>query len=430
MKRQDILMLFFIPVLSACLESPTMTKGIVNGKEKPTVMTEFTNPILIEGNLFFQGKIIDKGKDEAIETGFYWSTDSARNLGMSDSDSMVIVDAYDENVFSYELKNASGEKTYYWRAFARNNFGFDYGKVDSCRTPQIWEEKESLNAISRGRGAVFVLNNKIYMTCGQLPSGSVLSNDTWEYSIANNRWGQLESFPGDYRRYPVAFTIGNLAFVGTGQKAAGVAYNDFFRYNSAASDSFWEKISTPDDLIARYEGVAFSINGKGYIVAGRSANNEILDDIWQYDPEDNSWQKKNDFPAKFYGGISICGNSRAFAGFGEPSGTKKILWEYDEKTDNWSVFTTLPDEVTKKIYSGVIVRNTIYIVDGNNTIWVYNMSNESKTWGKKADLPLVLLDNDGNGGEQLLISTGNSNSIYVGLGYTKILYEYRPLWDN
>ena len=430
MKRQGFYILFFIPMLTACLESPEMTTGIVNGKEKPTVMTIPASPFSSDGNLFFKGEITSKGKDDTIENGFFWSTDSD-DPGINDH--IVIGNVNDNNIFTYELQQASGEKTYYWRAYAKNRYGYDFGEVDSCQTPEIWVEKGSLNAFARGNGAVLVLNNNIFMTCGEYQlGGRVPTNETWEYSIATDHWSQKESFPGDNRIYPVAFSIGNYVFVGTGLKAAGVAHKDFYRYDSSVSENSWLEIATPDDLEARYEAVAFSLNGKGYLVGGLLADRDrdALDDVWQYDPGNDSWKKKNPFPAHFSGGISIYNNNRVFVGFGDASDTR-ILWEYNEATDSWNEFiTTLPDKVVKKIYSGVIVQNILYIVDGDNTIWACDISNETKTWKRKTDLPLDLLKVDGDGGNQTLLSTGNSNSIYVGLGFNKLLYEYHPLWDN
>ena len=427
MKRQGFYVLFFIPVFTACLESPEMTTGIVNGKEKPTVLTVSASPFGSDGNLLFQAEIISKGKAEITERGFYWSTVS-NNPGINDNTDTV---ATGDNAFTYELKGASGEKTYYWRAFAKNSYGYDYGEVRSCQTPEIWVEKHYLNAFARGRGVVFALNNNIFTACGEYyGSGRVPVYDTWEYSIAVNSWDQIESFPGDNRIYPVVFTIGNYAFVGTGLKEATVAHKDFYRYDNTFNS--WTEIVTPDDLEARYEAVAFSLNGKGYLVGGSSAGRESLNDVWQYDPENDSWEKKNDF-REFYGGISICDNNRAFVGIGNASGIDRVLWEYDKETDSWSEFITLPDEFVKRVYSdisGVIIQNTIYIVDGDNTIWACDISNETKTWKKKADLPSDLLDEYGEGGNQKLLTTGNSNSIYVGLGFTRLLYEYRPLWDN
>ena len=426
MKRQVFYILLFIPVFTSCLESPEMTTGIVNGKEKPTVISGQTE-IPLDGALLFQGEIVSKGKSEIIEKGFYWSTVSQN----PDSTDNIITLNANTNIFSYELKNAKGEKTYYWRAFARNSFGFDYGGVQSCNTPEIWEVKQELPANSRGRGAISLYNNKIYMTCGQLERGNIYTNSTWIYDIETKLWKEAATFTGESRTEPVIFSVEDMTFVGTGIQAYGYAHKDFYRYNNTLDN--WTKIDMPEDFEARYGSVAFSLNGKGYVVGGYSYQSGILNEVWQYalSTTDGLWTKMdNDFPFNFYLGISISGNNRCFVGFGVTSETRRTLWEYDDETDSWEMFITLPDEVGRTIYSGVIIQNSMYIVDEKNIIWTLDMDDETKTWKKKANLPLEFLNVDGEGGFQNMLTSGNSNSIYVGLGFSKYLYEYRPLWDN
>jgi len=431
MRWQWFYIIFFIPMLSSCLESPDMTTGIVNGKEKPTVMTGPSVPFPDDGILLFQGEITGTGKDEKVEKGFYWSTVS--NNPSSNDNKMSVSDA-NANAFQYELKGAAGNTTYYWRAYAENSFGRDSGEVRSYQTPPIWTPRRIFPPESRGRGGIFLLADRIYMVCGvKSPSAEAFVSDTWEYSIAPNDWSTADSisFPGEKRRYPVVFTIENRAFVGTGSLPSGIPSKDFYQFN--ADSRKWQEVATPDDFEARTQAVAFSLNGKGYVVGGYSANIVNLNDVWQYtySDADGYWKKMNNFPAGFYGGISISNNSRAFVGFSDVSEFRRILYEYNEKDDSWTVFTTLPND-TKEIYSGVIIQNTIYIVDKDNIIWACDMSDETKTWKEKTRLSDVFLIDPPKieGGFQNLLTTGNSNSIYVGLGYNKYLYEYRPLWDN
>jgi len=420
--KQKWLIFMLLPVFYSCLESPDMTTGIVNGKEKPSVITILANPHNTDGRLIFHGEIISTGKAGITERGFYWSTVS-NDPGIGDN---IILSNVNNDSFTCEMKDIPGNKAYYWRAFAKNTYGYDFGEVYSFKTPQIWEAKESLNAISRGRSAVAVHNNKIYIICGEYDSGGIPIKDVWEYDILSNNWLQLAFFPGDSRRYPIAFAIENKIYAGTGQMAHGVAFSDFYQYDHTVRE--WSKIVTPNDFEARYGAVSFSLNSKGYIVGGRSANNEDLNDVWQYNPENNSWEKNNDFPIYMYGGISMNDNNRAFVGFSSESELPRTLWEYKADTDTWSEFITLPDEVGRIIYSGVIFHNTMYVVDEKNTIWTYDMNDVTKIWKYKNILPVELLKNDGSGGEQKLLTSGNS--IFVGLGFTKQLYEYRPLWDN
>ena len=420
MKRKWLYILVFLPAFSSCLESPEMTTGIVNGKEKPTVRTVKTNPFPNDdGNLFFQGEVTSTGKAKTTERGFFWSTVSKDSV----INGKKIASHTNSDIFTCELKGASGGKTYYWRAYAENSYGYDYGEVDSCKTPAIWVEKSYFSSI-QGKGVIFILNKTIYMTCGEYNGGREPTNEIWEYSIEHNHWNRDidRRFPGNYRINPVVFTIGDLAFVGTG-RYVGIE-KDFYQYNGVSN--LWTEIAVPDDLEARYEAVAFSLNGKGYLVGGFSAGRNALDDVWQYDPENGSWERKNNFPVNFYGGISISDNNRAFAGLSYvASEYARILWEYNEETDSWDEFAILPDELA--IYdtaiSGVIVQNFIYIVDGNNIIWALNMND--KTWKEKTNLPSIFPKKF-----QTLITTGNSNSVYVGLGFSNYLYEYHPLWDN
>ena len=427
MKRQGFYILFFIPMFTACLESPEMTTGIVNGKEKPTVVTDSTNLLHKDGALIFQGELISKGKGEIIKRGFFWSTVS-NNPGRNDND--IAISDVSLNVFKYELKGASGgEKTYYWRAYAENSFGIEYGNVRSFKTPRIWEEKKQFSANPRGNGAIFYMNNKIYVTCGQLPWLQPVNN-TWEYNIMNDDWNETELlFPGVERIYPVAIAFENFSIIGTGLGAGGLLLKDFYLFNPLVPAKMWTEIITPDDFKVRRDATAFSLKGKGYIVGGLSQG-EILKDVWQYDVNIDNWEKINDFPVEICEGISISGNNRRFVGFGKSDDSKRMLWEYDEPNDTWIEFATLPVGVTKRIYSGVIVENSIYIVDGDNHIWALDLNDITKTWKHKSDLPPEFLNIDGNGGDQTLIASENSNSIFVGLGFTKLLYEYRPLWDN
>jgi len=107
--------------------------------------------------------------------------------------------------------------------------------------------------------------------------------------------------------------------------------------------------------------------------------------------------------------------------------TSGQLWKYNEETDSWAYFSTLPDNAGNTIYSGVIVQNAIYITNEKNEIWTYDLSYESKTWNKKTELPAVFSNNHEG---QLLLTINGSNSIFVGLGFSKYLFEYKPLWDN
>ena len=419
MKQKIIYLLCILPTLYSCLNSPDMTQGIVNGKKEPTVVTDENFEIPIDGTIRIKGSLISLGKSNTIANcGFYWGylEDQLDNTTYSISTT---------NLFTAEISRLRGDTTYFWRAFAINEFGIDMGNVLSYNAPAIWEAKENFNATVRSRGTFFILNNRLYITCGERESSSGnLLKDTWEYIINDNKWWQADEFPGSQRRYPTSFTIGNQAFVGTGQASDASALNDFYKYDSESNS--WTVIPVNNAIEVRYQAIAFSLNNKGYLVGGRNRT-QRLNDVWQYtltDGEDGQWTRMNDFPTVTSGGISISGNNRIFVGFDE---IDKTLWEYKAETDSWEEFSKLPDTIIT-VYSGVLLGDDIYIVDGNNRIWTLNLTN--KKWNHKASLPDVFIGKYGQGGYQNLFLLGNTNSIYVGLGFSRYFYEYRPLWDN
>jgi hypothetical protein len=423
MKQKITYLLFLLLTLHACLDSPDMTQGIVNKKQKPTVITSADFEIPVEGTLRMKGEIALTGEGNLTDKGFYWGY-SAENL---ENITHVTGNA---NAFSAELSNIPGDKTYYWRAFAINEFGIDSGKIVQYKAPQIFEAMEEFRSSLRMRFTHFSLNNKLYIVCGQGNVGSL--SEAWEYNIGENKWwGNIGSFPGDARRYPVSFIVNGSAYIGTGQRDAGTIFNDFYRFNgiSRAWDS--QAIIPSDgteEMSRRYQAVGFNLHNKGYVVGGIAASIS-RNDVWQFFiAEDNvgKWKKMNNFKVPFHGGISIFNNDRAFVGLGDNSESSKTLWEYNEALDDWEEFVTLPGTMNEKIYSGAIIQDKMYFIDGNNVIW--ELSLPDKTWKKKVTLPAVFLHTDEVG--QSLFTTTGSNSIFVGLGFSQHFYEYRPLWDN
>jgi len=397
--------------------------SLLTVKYEPTVETDFSvNPILSDGVLVFKGKIVYEGISKITEKGFCISIVSKERTV---NDTITISSDSDE--FTYILNGASGEKTYYWKAFAKNKYGGVCGETRSCETPKIWIKKSFLNAKTRGRSAVFLVDDKIFVTCGETETGRVPLKENWCYSITENRWDDSLAFLGSERIEMACFTIDNLAYFITGRNPTNQAgLNDFFKYDNS-STAKWTQIAEHAPMQARYHATAFSLKGKGYLIGGFSGT--IFNDVWQYNPIENSWIKIANFPVPINGAISISDNKRAFTGFGTNLVSARTLWEFNEENETWKEFATLPNEVGDVISSGAIIGNTIYILDGDNhVVWSLNMTD--KKWKKKSFLPGDFINDRGEGGNQLMLTSGSSNSIFVGFEFTKVLYEYCPLWDN
>ena len=421
------LFFFTLLFLASCLDSPEMTDGIVNGKKTPTVRTANAASISNDGILHLEGEINSTGKSsEILAKGFYWSY---TNPDPTDTDNCFCVNLDPkETAFSVELSNIPGGKTIYWKAFAKNEFGFDYGEVKSCSTPPVWEEKANFVAPIRGFFSFCLLNDELFLFGGQKSTSAILLNETWIYNTKSDTWSSNRVDFEGVRRYPASFVIDNTIYMGIGQRTGTDLYDDFYRMDK---DFTWEKIPTEGNMEARYNSGAFSLNGKGYIIGGsRATYPYTLKDVWQLDPKTKKWERLKDFPVLFTEGISIYDNNRAFIGFGkkeneEPLLANRYLWEYNDTDDSWSVIAELPDDFTSKISGGTFLKNAIYVINSKLEIWKLDL--ETQEWELKTMAPEILQIDIEEG--KHLMQTYN-NSIFIGLNFSEHLFEYRPLWDN
>ncbi len=132
----------------------------------------------------------------------------------------------------------------------------------------------------------FSLNGKGYAGGGV--QATTYSN-FWEFDPVANAWSPKANFGGGPRREAVAFSIGNLGYVGSGFNGSSTTYNDLWEYN-AVTNAWTQRASFP--AIARHQSAGFSIGNKGYIGMGGN----YLQDFWEWDQASNTWSAIANFP--------------------------------------------------------------------------------------------------------------------------------------
>lgn len=207
-----------------------------------------------------------------------------------------------------------------------------------------WTRKSDFPGKARVKAVCGVIGDKAYIGLGTVAAYDTTSqfSDLWEYDIKNDAWTRKASFPGEgkndlfcavvdsclyttegftntrfvpdtykydsrtdkwtrladcpiYHGCTAGFTIGQYFYVGTGFR--GMNFKDFYRF-----DTMKEKWSRVADLPeGRILSKGITIDGKGYIMLGRYWNGalnggRLLSDIVEYDPNENTWIKKGDFP--------------------------------------------------------------------------------------------------------------------------------------
>jgi N-acetylneuraminic acid mutarotase len=183
---------------------------------------------------------------------------------------------------------------------------------------------------------------------------------------------------------------------------------------------------------------AFSANGKAYVIGGQ-VNFNGLADVWEYDPVQDAWTQKNNFPGGLRGGASAfsIGSKAYLVGGSNYTGQYfNDVWEYDPLLDSWTQKNNFPgnprEEAVGFAINGLGYFGTGYqeVVGPNSTFFVtfsdfyeYNPVNDS--WTPKALFP------GAQRGWAIGAAVGGRG--YVGLGGNSAqnlsyndFYEYNP----
>ena len=151
----------------------------------------------------------------------------------------------------------------------------------------VWTQKANYPGAARHAAVNFVIGNKAYVGTGT--NDIVFYNNFWEYDQSTDTWTQKANLPGAARREAVAFAIGTDGFVGMG--CCG-AMSDFWKYNSLTDT--WTAIAPfPQPTMT---GIAFAINGKGYVGLGDDGGGPFSKKIYEYNPIADTWTQKANFP--------------------------------------------------------------------------------------------------------------------------------------
>ncbi|MHA4810724.1 Kelch repeat-containing protein [Flavitalea flava] len=175
-----------------------------------------------------------------------------------------------------------------------------------------WVSRATFAGIPMGFGASFVLGNNAYVATGYNPNdpnnrldimfrytATAIPAGPTGYDSAYGAWKQMTSFPGGGRQGAVAFSIGNLGYLGSGTKDGHTPLSDFYAYDpSVGEGGAWTAIDSLGTSIQRYprfDASAFGLNNAGYVLTGTD-NNYYFGDVWKYDPGSNTWSQLTNMP--------------------------------------------------------------------------------------------------------------------------------------
>jgi len=210
--------------------------------------------------------------------------------------------------------------------------------------------------------------------------------------LSAQTWTQLGAPPANYeaRNHPITFSIGDFGYITTG---AGQFYNsDFYRYNP--SDDSWTQLANfPGG--ARSFGYGVENNGKGYVgfgLVGTQSGAIYYDDLWEFDPTNNSWTQLATCPGSGRRHPAMVATpGKIFVGCGDgPTGNLKDWWEYDIASNTWSQKPDLPSFQRHHPYFFEI-NGEAYVGFGHNGASIYKdmykYNPSAQTWTAIPNLP-------------------------------------------
>ncbi len=213
----------------------------------------------------------------------------------------------------------------------------------------------------------------------------------WEYNPQNNVWTEKSKFPGFQRYNGVAFSINNKGYMGLGNYFGSYASHEFWEYDPEL-DSWTRKADFPG--VGILNPTSFVINNYGYVCLGLTETINTTTELWKYDQSSDTWLKKSDFPGSgrdYAFGIAI--GNKAYVGFGYNNNVYyKDFYEYEPISDLWIQKGTYPGKGIENI-QGFSTNNTGYIGLGvaNSKSWCtdfWQYSPLTNEWKRIVDCPV------------------------------------------
>ena len=126
---------------------------------------------------------------------------------------------------------------------------------------------------------------------------------------------------------------------------------------------------TPLPAGGRASASSCSLNGKGYVFGGRDKDGKYLNDLWQYDPETDTWELIPTFPGKARVHALLTNDGEAlYVGLGfsgekvyEDSCYLQDFWRYTPANGQWEALSSCPNHNT---IDGVpyVIDDRIYVL--------------------------------------------------------------------
>jgi N-acetylneuraminic acid mutarotase len=223
-----------------------------------------------------------------------------------------------------------------------------------------WTAKANFTGTPIFGASSAVANNKAYIICGDdWDPAYWRHNEVYVYDPSTNSWNFSTYFPSDGRRDPLAASVANKIYTGTGNDNSYNENGDWWKFDPSMGT--WTQLVNFGGS-ARSQAVAFAVNGKIYAGTGGVAD-EV--DFWEFDPALNAWSRIDDFPGQGRENAAsfVIGN-KAYLVCGTSGTNYNDLWEFDSGNIGVATGEINPGEIMCGIFPNPVVSASELVLQG------------------------------------------------------------------
>ncbi len=272
--------------------------------------------------------------------------------------------------------------------------GWDDGKAAGINyeydpATDKWTQKKGMPR-SAHHAAIATSNGKLYVIGGfvppkdtQIPTGGAWEPiaDVWQYDPAADSWKSLAPLPTK-RGAAVAVEVGGKIYVIGGATTVADSKDPYFTFFGPSlvlttnevfdpATNKWE--SRKPMSVARNHAYAAAVNGKIYVIGGRTGHAFILsatntDVVEEYSPVSDMWSApKERMPTPRSGGATGTDGRRIYIAGGEVTtkelvGAFRAVEAYEPATNSW--ISLPPMSMPRHGIAGAVIGNEFHLVSG------------------------------------------------------------------
>lgn len=154
-------------------------------------------------------------------------------------------------------------------------------------------------------------------------------------------WTSCSAIPAPGRDDGIAFQVNGFGYVVTGNQGGFDESNVIWKYD--LNQNSWTQAGTFPGQARQYS-VALTSGKYAYIIGGSSSTNTLLVDCWRFDGTTESWEKMADFTGKpRWAAAGFTSDTALYISCGSAIiGTLKDTWRYSLNENQWYEVDSLP----------------------------------------------------------------------------------------